>query len=156
MFATAANFLALIAFTVHAVFGCCVHHHHHAFTKTCYVERSSEPCSHEHDSKRYETVAEHRGCSGHGDQNSNYTHSPVTPCDGTDECNEPRCSFIAATMCSLTDIQAHTSIDVCFGDSIPKTGFACRTPFGAQSKFEAEGPPTTSSLRCAIGQSWQF
>lgn len=154
MFAAAANLLALIAFTVHAVFGCCVHHHHHTFSKDCVVELASEACCHNHGAEKHET--EHHGCSDHGDQHSSHNDSPVAPCDGSHDCNEPSCSFISASTCSLTENMAQSSIVVYFGDSIPMPIVFYRMRFGASGHFEAAGPPATSSLRCAIAQSWQI
>jgi hypothetical protein len=156
VFAAAANLLALIAFTVHAVFGCCVHHHHHALTETCVVELASDTCCHEHDSHEHETATGHHGCTSHDDQHSSPSDSPAAPCDGSHDCNEPSCSFISASSSSLTDINDQSSIVVCFGDSIQLMIVSCRTPFGASRHFEAAGPPATSSLRCAIAQSWQI
>ena len=154
MFAAASNLLALIAFTVHAVFGCCVHHHHHALEYECVAVDAPKLCCHDHASELHDVETEHKDCSDHDEDRSG--DSPEVPCGGSHDCNEPSCSFIAASSNSLTDIRVLSSIDLCFGDTTALAPLACVSYAKASSHFELAGPPASSSLRCALAQSWQI
>jgi hypothetical protein len=49
-----------------------------------------------------------------------------------------------------------SSIDVCFGDTTALAPLACVSYAKASSHFELAGHPASSSLRCALAQSWQI
>lgn len=153
MFAAASNLLALIAFTVHAVFGCCVHHHHHAFEYACIAGDAPKSCCHDHGSESHDLEAEHNDCS---DDENRSTDSPEAPCDGSHDCNEPSCSFIAASSNILTDHRVLSSTVICFGDTTTLSPMACVSYTKSSRHFDLAGPPASSSLRCAIAQSWQI
>ncbi len=160
MFAAASNLLVLISFTVHAVIGCCVHHHHHTFTTTCVAEHAAELCCHDHACKSREVVVQHNDCSGHDEEHSttdqNDTNSPNAPYGGSHNCNEPSCVFLSASSNSITDIRVLSSTAVSFGDSNLLTPVACLSLAGAFRHSEEARHPASSSLRCAIAQSWQI
>ena len=148
MFEAASNLLALIAFIVHAVFGCCVHHHHHAFEYACVAVDAPKLWCHDHASESHDVEAEHKDCSDKDENRS--ADSPEVPCDGSHDCNEPSCSFIAASSNSLTDIRVLSPIVICFGDTITLAPLACVSYAKASRHFELAGPPASLSLRLAL------
>jgi hypothetical protein len=154
VFAAASNLLALITFSVHAVFGCCVHHHHHALEYAFVATDAPSLCCHDHASDSHDEESEHKDCSEHNEHRS--ANSPEVPCGGSHDCNEPSCSFIAALSNSLTDIRVLSSCDVCFGDTTAFAPLVCFSQVKTSRYFELAGPSASSTLRCALAQSWQI
>ena len=160
MFTAAAKLIALLAFTVHAVCGCCVHHHHHVFTKACIEEHPLESCCHNHVCVTHETPLGSFAFSGRVLDNkiSDQTHTdtPSDPCNGSHECKELSCSYMAASPYNSNDIESLTSFVVALGGWIRPTWSAPLSPSESCWQTEEAKPPTSSSLRCALAQSWQI
>lgn len=158
MLAAASNLLALIAFTVHSVFGCCVHHHHDSFEHAFVTEHSNKSCCHEHACAKQDIAVEHndRSCQHEKQSTSDLNNNTAAPLDGSNDCGEPNCHLISASTFSLIDLESYSSIDFCFCNSITLSLEYILSESEAPRFFRAAGPPATSSMRCAMSQSWQI
>lgn len=163
MFAAATNLLALFAFAVHAVFGCCVHHHHHAFTMDCVAEHANDGCCHEHADDEHEhegTHEEHSPCDhsscSHSQNSDADEDSPSTPCDGSHDCNEPQCSFAAPPPSNDVEGDLSSAFSVYHSDALSPTFALSVSHFLRVCRSERAMPAKSSALRCALAQSWQI
>lgn len=156
MFAAVIKLLTFAAFAVHAVFGCCVHHHHHLHSDACGVAAvksshstadASDDATHHHDD----------ACCNHEHDSQSSDEDPAhSPCDGSHDCKEPQCSFVAMPANSLDALvsppQAKSFVDGLLTKHQPdfrdKAVLNCR--------FEISSPPVSGRARCVHLQSWQI
>lgn len=164
VFVPAINFLTLIAFSVHAVFGCCVHHQHDSHSELCHTVKQSAGCGHSHNAKvdsNHDSV-KHEGCchDEHGDTASQQgvgNESESVPCNGSHDCNEPRCNFVAAAP-ETQDVLDSVSLMVeHVGDQLTFCQFCLPTTSSSRLRyFEAASPHSSALIHCALLQSWQI
>ena len=163
MFVTAINLLTLLAFSVHAVFGCCVHHQHDSHSESCHVMQEAVGCGHSHNAKavnNHDSVR-HEGCcdDDHGATASEQAvghESESLPCNGSHDCDEPRCNFVAAAP-ETQDVLDSVSLMVAhFGDQLTFCQFCLPTTSSRLRCFEASSPHSSARNYCALLQSWQI
>lgn len=174
--------LTLIAFTAHAVLGCCWHHSHPLAQQNCErhvhsAERSSAiPCCEHasdasHDSARpvslplsgSSTIPECGHLGGHSDELPATAESAsatllsvgACPCHHTHDCDEARCSYVPR--------QANSSdgfLSVPVGELFPRCGdlFSSIHPDGVHAEVDQSSVRLVKSSRqrCANLQSWQI
>ncbi len=155
--------LTLIAFTVHAVLGCCWHHSHAV---------AEQGCHHLH---QRAGLDESVGCcaDGSGECHDDQGHSGETsqaavppsivvcsvasgPCEhASHQCDEASCSYVPR------DISSHDGfLSIPVRHLMPEDGMLCLSTGngirldGAETAIAA--PLVSSQQRCAILQSWQI
>ncbi|TWU18165.1 hypothetical protein [Allorhodopirellula heiligendammensis] len=170
--------LTLIAFTVHAVLGCCWHHSHAVAEQGCHhlhqragLDESVGCCADGsgecHDSAARHTATASHEChddQGHSGETSQAAMPPSIvvcsvasgPCEhSSHQCDEASCSYVPR------DISSHDGfLSIPVRHLMPEDGMLCLSTGngirldGAETAF---APPLVSSQqRCAILQSWQI
>ena len=162
MFAAAIHYLTLFAFSVHAAMGCCAHHHHHAETDACYAVHAQDACHHENDDSKIQIEAGgHEGCCHHGQiethgNEGDNEHQDQSPCDGSHDCDEPGCNFIAATPETLDVVSSFTWVVAYIGEqSLLSQSVLVGNNFGVQRRDQCV-LPGSSRVHCILMQSWQI
>ncbi len=162
VFVTAINLLTLFAFSVHAVFGCCVHHQHDSHSESCHTVNQAAGCGHSHNARvdnNHDSV-KHEGCchDDHGtfaEQGVGHESESV-PCNGSHDCNEPRCNFVAAAP-ETQNVLGSVSLMVSHvGDQLTFCQFSLSTCSSRLRQFEAASPHYGALIYCALLQSWQI
>ena len=163
VFVTAINLLTLLAFSVHAVFGCCVHHQHDSHSESCHTVKQAVDCGHSHIAKvdnNHDSV-KHNGCC-HDEHSSTASELSVghesqsAPCDGSHDCKEPRCNFVAAAPETLDVLGSGSLMIAHVGDQLTFYQFSLSARSSCQRYFEAASPHSGALIYCALLQSWQI
>lgn len=151
--------LTLIAFTAHAVFGCCLHHSH-AFGSVCCGEQVTAECesSHDHDGLCSHSHDEH-------DDHSSAVHDSSLPSieaaccacshEHSHQCNEPHCNFCPTNMKSFDLDFDHAVEQLVFDYAATETAMSLQR-FICSSDRKSCALARTSGQRCATLQSWQI
>lgn len=164
VFVTAINLLTLLAFSVHAVFGCCVHHQHDSHSESCHTVNQAAGCGHSHNARvdNNHDSAKQEGCchDDHGatlaEQGVGY-ESESEPCNGSHDCKEPRCNFVAATSETQIVLGSASLIVEHVGDQLTFCQFCLSTTSSSRLRyFEAASPHSSALIHCALLQSWQI
>ncbi len=161
MFAQFTHILALVAFTTHAVFGCCGHHEHAEPDELDGPQACQASPGDEQECESGRRVSEHgkHGCDSNtadGSVDSHAHNAPLSPCHHSHGCNEVRCTYLASSSTSV-DWEAHCSslpsIALCSSVVVDDLDSTHSGDFigGAISSV---GWP--SAVRCALLQSWQI
>jgi hypothetical protein len=154
VFAVSVKIFTLTTFAVHAMIGCCMHHHHHVHAESSSGFTSSSDVNvnqnkHEHSCCNHEQVPQ--------DHDDLADDCPTeAPCDGSHDCNEPHCTFVAAPPESL-DSLVSTSQWTCFASEViaqQQIIFAIKSALAGRSGFSE--PLESGCAHCAQLQSWQF
>jgi len=168
--------LTLLAFSAHAVFGCCGHHQHASQNACCQSHRERVAAE---DNNKQASVCSHYGCNhaGQGEPLDEEVSLPPIelpdgnsianveaqeaqccsgiPCKHSSGCNEARCTYVSSDERS-TDLSSN--IDLVIGivyNLIANTSLT--VPTVSQNEVRVSGGPSslTASNRCARLQSWQ-
>ena len=163
MFAVTIKLLTLITFTVHAVLGCCAHHQHHPHSESCHASVESSTCDHSHAHPGdCGDVAEstQKGCCHDGVNQVQIQRmsesSNGSPCDGSHDCQQPRCNYVSAPTATFDAVKAFSG-PFAFAD---KDLTVCQLTASANSSLLAwlssSSPPLGSRCCCTFLQSWQI
>lgn len=174
MLSSVIHILTLLAFSTHAVFGCCGHHQHAGQIDCCHSQRehvtnrlddkSANACSHHccshavHDDDGVENIP-----LPPSDLNRSvgvYVHADKCCCSGTPRdysngCNEARCTYVAS---GWKSIDSTPNIGVVIGftyelkdNVVVLANIVSRNNFG-----DSGGKSLSAGNRCARLQSWQI
>lgn len=164
VFVTSINLLTLLAFSVHAVFGCCVHHQHDSHSESCHTVKQAVDCGHSHNAKadnNHDSVKHEECChNDHGTTASDEGvghESESVPCNGSHDCDEPRCNFVAAFPVTQGVLDSVSLMVANVGDQLTFCQFCLPTTSSSRLRyFEAASPHSSALIRCALLQSWQI
>ena len=161
MFAQIIQRLTLIAFTVHAVLGCCAHHSHaqggecceHVSAHRCdshgayEAEHALDDCTHEHECPEVPA-------SGGVVQNPAACGCDL-PCDHSHSCNETRCAYVIP---STTTVDFDADVFFCVLDlaSSNKSILGPSVCTNLRTCWPAHLWHSSSAQLCADLQSWQI
>ena len=176
MLSSVIHTLTLLAFSAHAVFGCCGHHQHASQIDCCQSPGGQVA---DQDIDEQASVCLHHGCNhaGQGEPLDKEVSLPPIelpdgnsiakveaqeaqcclgiPCKHSSGCNEARCTYVSSDERS-TDLSSN--IDLVIGivyNLIADTSLT--VPTVSQNEVRVSGGPSslTASNRCARLQSWQ-
>ncbi len=164
MFVAVINLLTLVAFSVHGVFGCCLHHHHpQSESESCQSVHDSVKCG---DSNGANAVGDHNGVA-HGEcchdrhgtaasEKSVGDEPESVPCDGSHDCEEPRCSFVAASQNTFDVLGSISTMVAYVGNQLTVCQFSVSSSSSFLWQFESASSSGGSRIYCALMQSWQI
>ena len=160
VFVAVINLLTLVAFSVHAVFGCCLHHHHHPHSESCMSVHDSDKSGRDCDAKA-DSKGDQVGCCHHQhgnlDEEINDSHETESePYDGSNNCKEPRCNFIASSPKTLDVLGSISTIVAYVGNQLTVCQFSVSTSSSFLCQFESASPSGGARIYCALMQSWQI
>ncbi len=151
--------LTLIAFTAHAVLGCCLHHAHAVESDRCREQATAEcDSSHDHDGPCSHSHCEH-------DDNSSVEHDSLLPSieavywacshERSHPCNEARCNYVPTNM-KLCDFDFDQAVEQLVFDNTATATALSLQKFILSSDRTISAPPRSSGQSCAKLQSWQI
>jgi hypothetical protein len=161
LFAVIARFiqrLTLIAFTAHAVLGCCLHHSH-AIGSDCCGEQVAAECesSHDHDGHCSHSHHEH-GDNSNVDQDSLLPSIEAACCacshEHSHQCDESRCNFVPTNMKSF-DFDFDQAVEQLVFDNAATETAMIRQRIIRSADRTICALARSSGQRCAALQSWQ-
>lgn len=161
MFVVAFKLLTLITFTVHAVLGCCAHHQHHPRSEACHAAVDSSACdhSHAHPGDRGD-VAEstHKGyCHDGVDQQQGMSESSSgSPCDGSHDCQELRCTYVSAPTETFDALKSFPVLVSYVGKDLTVCQFTASADSFLFAWLRSSSPPLGYRCCCTFFQSWQI
>jgi len=163
VFAVTIKLLTLITFTVHSVLGCCAHHQHHPHSEACHAAVESPACDHSHAHPGdCGDVAEStlKGCFHDGvDQGQTRglsESSNGSTCDGSHDCQEPRCNYVSAPPETYDAMKAFSILFAYVGKDLSVCQFTASANSFLLAWLSSSSPPLGSRCCCTLFQSWQI
>ena len=174
MLSSAIHILTLLAFSTHAVFGCCGHHQHAGQIDCCHSNRehviskvdatSAKVCSHHCCSHAVHDVAGDENISLPPFELAQSTADDVqadecccsgTPCDHSNGCNEARCTYVASGWKSL-DSTSNIGVVIGFTYKLTDNVIVLASIVSHDNIADSGGKSPSAANRCAHLQSWQI
>ena len=175
MLSSVIHILTLLAFSTHAVFGCCGHHKHAGQIDCCHSNQ--EHVTSNVDAKSSNACSHHCCCShavyeDAGDESislppfelAESTADDVqtdecccsgTPCDHSNGCNEGRCTYVASGWKSI-DSTSNSDVVIGFAYELTDNVIVLATIVSRDNFGDSGGKSLSAATRCARLQSWQI
>ena len=139
--------------------GCCAHHHHHVESGECHAAAVWEQDLQQPEAEGCDDG--HNAC-GHHEHNEPYEgddgceHPEQSPCDGSHDCDEPSCSFIAAAPETLGAVSSLTWLVAYIGERSTSIQSSVSAVALNGQRFDDIELFRGARAQCILFQSWQI